>query len=149
MSFVSDIQSVRRPNSVTAPLGRHPAVHDEDVAYAFACVTILGFVAIFACPLLPGLLHLDQLGFDLRSGESLQEIAQAMAASFQNGQKAGEFAVLARMSRVMLLAPMVIALHSTAPTCATGRKSSEEAPRPPGWDRVRRDAARGNAGPEV
>ena len=146
MSFASNTQSVRRPNPVTAPLGRHAGVHDEDVAYAFACVTVFGFVAVFACPLLPGLLHLDQLGFDLWSGESFQEIAQAMAASFQNG-KAGEFAMLARMSRVMLLAPMVIALRSTAP--ATGRKSSEEAPRPPGWDRVRRDAARGNAGPEV
>ena len=149
MSFVSNTQSVRRPKSVTAPLGRHAGVHDEDVAYAFACVTVFGFVAIFACPLLPGLLHLDQLGFDLWSGESFQEIAQAMAASFQNGQKAGEFAMLARMSRVMLLAPMVIALRSTAPAYARGRKSSEKAPRPPDWDGVPRDAARGNAGPEV
>jgi uncharacterized integral membrane protein (TIGR00698 family) len=33
--------------------------HDEDVAYAIACVTVFGSIAMFAYPLLPSLLHLD------------------------------------------------------------------------------------------
>ena len=124
MSFVSNTQSIRRPNWVTASLCRHAGGHDEDAAYAFACVTIFGFVAMFAYPLLPGLLHLDQLGFDLWSGASIQEIAQAMAVSFQNGQRAGEFATLAKMSRVMLLAPTVVALRELAT-----RRANEGQPR--------------------
>lgn len=101
---------------------------DEDVAYAVACVTVFGSVAMFAYPLLPGLLHLDAHGFGLWSGASIHEIAQVVAAAFQDGQKAGEFATVAKLSRVMLLAPVVIALGLMA-----GRTSKQGAAsaRPP------------------
>jgi uncharacterized integral membrane protein (TIGR00698 family) len=87
---------------------------DEDVAYAVACVTVFGSVAMFSYPLLPGLLHLDPHAFGLWSGASIHEIAQVVAASFQGGQKAGEFGTIAKLSRVMLLAPTVIILGSIA-----------------------------------
>ena len=92
---------------------------DEDVAYAVACVTVFGSVAMFGYPLLPGLLHLDPHAFGLWSGASIHEIAQVIAASFQDGQKAGEFATIAKLSRVMLLAPTVITLGSMAAWSAT------------------------------
>jgi uncharacterized integral membrane protein (TIGR00698 family) len=88
---------------------------DEDVAYAVACVTVFGSIAMFAYPLLPGLLHLNPRGFGLWSGASIHEIAQVVAAAFQDGQKAGEFATVAKLSRVMLLAPMVMALGVMGP----------------------------------
>jgi uncharacterized integral membrane protein (TIGR00698 family) len=84
--------------------------NDEDVAYAVACVTVFGSIAMFTYPLLPGLLHLDPHAFGLWSGASIHEIAQVVAAAFQDGQYAGEFGTIAKLSRVMLLAPMVIAL---------------------------------------
>jgi uncharacterized integral membrane protein (TIGR00698 family) len=83
---------------------------DEDAAYAVACVTVFGSVAMFAYPLLPALLHLDPHAFGLWTGASIHEIAQVVAAAFQDGQQAGEFGTIAKLSRVMLLAPMVIAL---------------------------------------
>src|ERR1700737_4536607 len=83
---------------------------DEDVAYAVACVTVFGSVAMFTYPLLPGLLHLDPRAFGLWAGASIHEIAQVVAVAFQDGQKAGEFGTIAKLSRVMLLAPMVIAI---------------------------------------
>src|ERR1700737_2262310 len=88
--------------------------HDEDVAYAVACVTVFGSIAMFAYPLFPGLLHLDPRAFGLWTGASIHEIAQVVAAAFQDGQNAGEFATVAKLSRVMLLAPMVMALGLTA-----------------------------------
>jgi uncharacterized integral membrane protein (TIGR00698 family) len=84
--------------------------HDEDVAYAVACVTVFGSVAMFTYPLLPSLLHLDPHGFGLWAGASIHEIAQVVAVAFQDGQSAGEFATIAKLSRVMLLAPLVIAI---------------------------------------
>lgn len=103
--------------------------HDEDVAYAVACVTVFGSVAIFAYPLLPGLLHLDPRAFGLWSGASIHEIAQVVAAAYQDGQQAGEFGTIAKLSRVAMLAPMVIGLGLIAArnnrkagvTNATGR----------------------------
>jgi uncharacterized integral membrane protein (TIGR00698 family) len=83
---------------------------DEEVAYAVACVTVFGSVAMFTYPLLPGQLHLDPHAFGLWAGASIHEIAQVVAAAFQDGQKAGEFGTIAKLSRVMLLAPVVISL---------------------------------------
>lgn len=84
--------------------------HDEDVAYAVACVTVFGSVAMLAYPLLPAVLHLDPHAFGLWSGASIHEIAQVVAAAFQDGRQAGEFATIAKLSRVMMLAPTVIVL---------------------------------------
>jgi uncharacterized integral membrane protein (TIGR00698 family) len=105
---------------------------DEDVAYAVACVTVFGSVAMFTYPLLPGLLHLDPHRFGLWSGASIHEIAQVVAVAFQDGQTAGEFGTIAKLSRVMLLAPMVIAIGWLAARGAKhGKSAGASATRPP------------------
>lgn len=83
---------------------------DEDVAYAVACVTVFGSVAMFLYPLLPGVLHLSPHAYGLWAGASIHEIAQVVAAAYQEGQSAGEFGTVAKLSRVMMLAPVVIGL---------------------------------------
>ena len=101
---------------------------DEDVAYSVACVTVFGSVAMFSYPLLEGLLHLDPHGFGLWAGASIHEIAQVVAVAFQDGQQAGEFGTIAKLSRVMLLAPMVIAIGFMT---ARGANRTSEAGKPP------------------
>jgi uncharacterized integral membrane protein (TIGR00698 family) len=96
--------------------------HDEDVAYAIACVTIFGSIAMFAYPVLPGLLHLDSQAYGLWSGASILEIAQAVATSFQNGQRAGEIGTMVKLARVMLLAPVVFALSMRSRISALGTR---------------------------
>jgi uncharacterized integral membrane protein (TIGR00698 family) len=83
---------------------------DEDVAYAVACVTVFGSLSMFLYPALSGLLHLDAHAYGLWSGASIHEIAQVVAAAFQAGPDAGDFALIAKLSRVMLLAPVVLGL---------------------------------------
>jgi uncharacterized integral membrane protein (TIGR00698 family) len=101
---------------------------DEDVAYAVACVTIFGSVAMFTYPLLPGLLHLDPHAYGLWSGASIHEIAQVVAAAFQGGKQAGEFGTIAKLSRVMLLAPVVIVLGWMASRNTASRGSTSAKP---------------------
>jgi len=84
--------------------------HDEDVAYAVACVTVFGSIAMFGYPLLQGALHLDAHAYGLWAGASIHEIAQVVAAAFQGGKQAGDFGTIAKLSRVMMLAPVVITL---------------------------------------
>jgi uncharacterized integral membrane protein (TIGR00698 family) len=97
---------------------------DSDVAYAVACVTVFGSLAMLLYPLLPGLLHLSPRDFGLWSGASIHEIAQVVAASFQDGQAAGQFGTVAKLTRVMMLAPLVIGLGFLA-----ARKMSDGAER--------------------
>ncbi|ABE39109.1 conserved hypothetical protein 698 [Rhodopseudomonas palustris BisB5] len=87
---------------------------DEDVAYAVACVTVFGSLAMVGAPLLQGALGLDAHSFGLWTGASIHEIAQVVAASFQAGPTAGEFGTIAKLARVMMLAPLVIGLGMLA-----------------------------------
>ena len=97
---------------------------DEDVAYAVACVTVFGSLAMFLLPFLAGALRLDAHTFGLWSGASIHEIAQVVAAAFQRGQEAGEFGTIAKLSRVILLAPVVLGLGWFARRAAK-RKDNE------------------------
>jgi uncharacterized integral membrane protein (TIGR00698 family) len=87
---------------------------EEDVAYAVACVTVFGSASMLIYPLLSPLLHLAPHAYGLWAGASIHEIAQVIAATFQGGKEAGEFDTVAKLSRVVLLAPTVFALSYAA-----------------------------------
>lgn len=82
----------------------------DDVTYAIASVTVLGTVAMFVYPPLATMMALNPHDYGLWTGASIHEIAQVVAASFQYGHYAGEFGTLAKLSRVILLAPLVLSL---------------------------------------
>ncbi|MBB6412520.1 YeiH family protein [Mesorhizobium sangaii] len=100
---------------------------DEDVTYAVASITLFGTVAMLGFPLLAPVLGLDQHAFGLWAGASIHEVAQVIGAGFQNGTQSGEIATVAKLTRVAMLAPMVIALG----LMARRKSSSQSAARPP------------------
>ena len=83
---------------------------DEDVAYAVACVTVFGSLSMVLYPLVLPLLPLGPHAYGLWTGASIHEIAQVVAAAFQGGSDAGHFGTIAKLSRVMMLAPLVLGL---------------------------------------
>jgi len=87
---------------------------EEDAAYAVACVTVFGTLAMFVYPALPGLLGLTPHQYGLWAGASIHEVAQVIAAAYQGGQEAGDFAAMTKLARVLMLAPMVLALSLVA-----------------------------------
>lgn len=83
---------------------------DEAVAYALATVTLFGTIAMFGYPLLATLLPLTERGYGLWTGASVHEVAQVVAAGFARGELTGEFATVAKLARVLMLAPLVIGM---------------------------------------
>jgi uncharacterized integral membrane protein (TIGR00698 family) len=83
---------------------------DEDVAYAVAIVTVFGTISMLLYPLLPAFLNLNSQEFGIWCGVSIHEVAQVVAAAFQDGQTSGEIATIAKLSRVIFLAPIVLIL---------------------------------------
>lgn len=83
---------------------------EADVAYAIACITLFGSMAMFGLPLLAPALGLDAGGYGLWVGASVHEVGQAVAAGFQQGPAAGELATVVKLGRVLLLAPVVLLL---------------------------------------
>ncbi|EKV26687.1 Putative membrane protein YeiH [Caenispirillum salinarum AK4] len=83
---------------------------DEDVAYAVAAVTVFGSIAMLTYPWLGEVLGLKPLVYGLWTGATVHEVAQVVAAGFQAGTEAGELSTIVKLSRVVLLAPVVIVL---------------------------------------
>lgn len=83
---------------------------DDEVAYAVGTVTLFGTCAMFLYPALLPFLSLTPQEYGLWTGASVHEIAQVVAAAFQGGQASGEFGTIVKLSRVVLLAPTVVAL---------------------------------------
>jgi uncharacterized integral membrane protein (TIGR00698 family) len=104
---------------------------DEDVAYAVACVTIFGSLATLLYPLLRGPLMLSPRAYGLWTGASIHEVAQVVAAAFQGGAAAGPLATIAKLTRVLLLAPLVLTLGAWARRRARGADRAGAADRPP------------------
>ncbi len=107
---------------------------DEDVTYAVACVTIFGSIAMFAYPAMFPLLGLSPHAYGLWTGASIHEIAQVVAASFQAGKDAGDFGLISKLSRVMMLAPVVLGLgaylNAHAKRSGIGQQGQAKAPIP-------------------
>lgn len=87
---------------------------DEDVAYAVACVTIFGSLSMVLMPFAGGMIGMDPRAFGLWTGASIHEVAQVVAAAYARGQEAGEFGTIAKLTRVMMLAPVVLGLGAIA-----------------------------------
>jgi len=83
---------------------------EEDTAYAVAMVTAFGSIAMLLYPVLPALLQLTPEAFGVWCGASIHEVAQVVAAAFQHGVVSGELATIAKLSRILFLAPMIVLL---------------------------------------
>lgn len=82
----------------------------EHVAYAIACVTVFGTLSMFLYPLVGTALHMAPQSYGIWTGASIHEVAQVVAAAFQGGDEAGRYGTIAKLARVLMLAPVVIGL---------------------------------------
>lgn len=82
------------------------------VSMAVATVVIFGTIAMFLYPMLynSGILGFDAKTYGIYVGSTVHEVAQAVVAGNAVGVEAGNTAVIVKMTRVMMLAPFLLAL---------------------------------------
>jgi uncharacterized integral membrane protein (TIGR00698 family) len=80
---------------------------EEDVAVGIAMVTLFGTVAMVLLPLLARPLGLSDAQFGIWAGASIQEVGQVVAAAGAGGTAVVAVAVVVKLTRVLLLAPVV------------------------------------------
>ncbi len=78
------------------------------VIVAVATVVVFGTVAMFLYPLLYPLSGFSERQFGIYVGSTVHEVAQALAAGHAVSQMAGDTAVVTKMLRVLLLAPVLL-----------------------------------------
>ena len=117
-----------------AVMATEPVVRGRPEQVAVAVATVVGFgsVAMFLYPALYRLLAavhpISSTAYGLWAGSTIHEVAQVVAAGHAIGDDATDTAVLAKMVRVMMLAPFLVALSAWA---ARSRGTSAPAqPRP-------------------
>ena len=108
---------------------------EEDVTVAIATVTLFGTAALVVLPVISGaLLHLSPDAFGVWVGSSVHEVAQVVAAATPGGQQAVETATVVKLTRVLMLAPLVLGVvlwrrrRSTQGPAVTGRRRSSPVP---------------------
>lgn len=112
---------------------------EEEVAFAVALVTLCGSLAIFLLPILAGPLGLHGGAFGAWVGASVHDVAQVVATASGAGRASLQAAVIIKLTRVVLLAPMVTgvtlarrrSIAHSEPTTATGPENDTSARRPP------------------
>jgi uncharacterized integral membrane protein (TIGR00698 family) len=99
---------------------------EDEVAFSVALVTLCGTLAIVTLPPLRNALGLDDEQFGAWVGASVHDVAQVVATSSTAGSVALATAIVVKLTRVMLLAPLIagIALRHR-------RTSTERGERPP------------------
>ncbi|MFD1710954.1 YeiH family protein [Ottowia flava] len=119
-----------------AVLATEPVVkaRAEQVAVAVATVVVFGTLAMFLWPTLyalatqSGWLQMDAHQYGIFVGSTVHEVAQVVVAGASEGEAAANAAVIAKMVRVMMLAPLLIALSwwLAAPSAGAGSTTSGE-----------------------
>lgn len=94
----------------TGPVVRGTA---DQVAVAVATVVVFGTLAMFGYPLLLPLLQhwgMPEAGYGVWVGSTIHEVAQVIVAGRAGGELAADQALIAKMLRVMMLAPFLLLL---------------------------------------
>ncbi|WP_236849261.1 YeiH family putative sulfate export transporter [Chania multitudinisentens] len=105
----------------------------NNVAVAVSTVVVFGTLAIFAYPWLYHLneqaqwMPFSQATFGIYVGSTVHEVAQVVAAGHAIGPDAENAAVIAKMIRVMMLAPFLLLLSRYISRGATGNASEKSA----------------------
>ena len=99
---------------------------EDEVAFSVALVTLCGTLAIVTLPLLQAPLGLDDEQFGAWVGASVHDVAQVVATSSTAGAAALATAIVVKLTRVMLLAPLIAGIAIRHRT--TGRSTEARPP---------------------
>jgi uncharacterized integral membrane protein (TIGR00698 family) len=84
----------------------------QDVTIAIATVVLFGTTAMFIYPLLFQFVDMNEHDFGIYIGSTVHEVAQAVAAGQSISDETMQTAVVAKLIRVMLLAPFILMLST-------------------------------------
>ncbi|MCS7034768.1 MAG: putative sulfate exporter family transporter, partial [Phycisphaerae bacterium] len=96
----------------TAIVAAAPVIdaRQKDVAFAVATVTLCGLLTMFLLPVIGASLGMSDSAFGIWAGLSIHQTPQVVAAGFGYSQSAGDTAVIVKLARVSLLAPVLLAV---------------------------------------
>jgi uncharacterized integral membrane protein (TIGR00698 family) len=83
---------------------------NPDIAYAVSTIFLFNVVAVLSFPPLGHLLGLDQHAFGLFAGTAVNDTSSVIVAANTYGQEAGNYAVVIKLTRSLMIVPICLAL---------------------------------------
>ncbi len=118
--------------SAVAAMKEATDADDDSAAYAIALVTLCGTLSVFLLPPLRHLLGLSAVDFGSWAGAAVHDVAQVVATASTGGEAALTAAVVVKLTRVLLLVPLVAAV-SLGRSAARGAGVERRGPVIPGF----------------
>lgn len=79
-----------------------------DIAYALGTIFLFNVIAVIVFPPLGHLFHMSQDAFGLWAGTAINDTSSVVAAAFSYGHEAGQHAVIVKLTRTLLIVPLVV-----------------------------------------
>lgn len=83
---------------------------EEETSYAIGLISLCGTLSIFLLPLIGHALHLNTREFGSWAGAAVHDVGQVIATASVWGEGADKYAIVVKLARVCLLAPIVLIL---------------------------------------
>lgn len=80
----------------------------SDIAYALSTVFLFNVVAVLTFPAIGHALHLSDHAFGLWAGTAINDTSSVVAAAFSYSHAAGNEAVIVKLTRTLLIVPIVL-----------------------------------------
>jgi uncharacterized integral membrane protein (TIGR00698 family) len=124
--------SICGASAIAAMKGVTPDAKEEDVVYSVALVTLCGSLAIITLPTVGHWLGFAGATLGSWIGASVHDVAQTVAtASAAGGESVKKAAIVVKLTRVILLAPLVTGVSLSKRRKDQSQPVSAEHPRPP------------------
>jgi uncharacterized integral membrane protein (TIGR00698 family) len=94
--------------SAIAALAAVIDVDRSDVAYALGTIFFFNVVSVLALPAIGHAMLLSQPAFGLWAGTAINDTSSVVAAAFAYGHQAGSTAVIVKLTRTVLIVPVVL-----------------------------------------
>lgn len=92
-----------------------------EVAYAVSTIFLFNIAAVVTFPFLGHLLGMGQHAFGLFAGTAVNDMSSVVAAATTYGDEAGQYAVVVKLTRTLLIIPICLGLAALAARKAAGR----------------------------
>jgi uncharacterized integral membrane protein (TIGR00698 family) len=83
---------------------------EEETSYAIGLISLCGTLSIFLLPLIGHAINLDTREFGSWAGAAVHDVGQVVATASVWGDGADKYAIVVKLARVCLLAPIVLIL---------------------------------------
>ena len=98
---------------------------EEETSYAIGLISLCGTLSIFLLPFLGHILNLDTREFGSWAGAAVHDVGQVVATASVWGDDADKYAIVVKLARVCLLAPIVLILSIRHRKWLTSQGKSE------------------------